>query len=322
MLKKSVFLTCSFTLLTFTACKDRGTQSEVSEDSGLPTTAATALNVAARIPVSGDWMCLGFGSLWEPSDPYLVRVDPATHAVQSKVEVSGNFCHADPLEKVMWVASVYDDKIFKIDIAKNKVVATFNVKITSGSEASFAVTSGAIWVITSEKGTQSGTLTRIDTKTGAVAAHIKVANDSHGIAATKDSIWVTSASDNSVTQVDITSNSVKRTIKVDENPRFISADENGVWTLCQGSGSVAHIDTKTGALIANIVAKASGFGGGISVGEGAVWLTMPGKPVIKIDPQTNQVITVYKGSGFGDAIIAGEGYVWVSGSKLAQITPP
>lgn len=316
-------------LATFAACRtDQSSSRALDSEDGTPVTtegfplkSTTGLNVVASIEVGGDWMCVGFDSLWEPSGGKLVRVNPETHAIVAKIPASGNFCHAAPNAKIMWVASVFDGKLYRIDATTNEVTGTFAVPISSGSEGSFAVTDSGVWVITNNGGTSSGTLSRVDPTTGQVVADIPVAADSHGIAAAGAFVWVSSSAGNSVTQVDPRTNIVVATIPVDKGPRFIAGGEGGVWALCQGTGTVAHIDAETGALVGHIDTKTPGGGGDIAVGEGYVWVTTFGRPVTRIDPKYGKVLEQFQGSGFGDAIRAGVGYVWVSGGHLSQIKP-
>ena len=285
-----------------------------------PVRSTSEMNVVATIPSGGDWMCFGFGSLWEPSGGGIVRVDPASHTVVTTISASGNFCAPAPDSHTLWVASVYDGNLFRIDSDTNQVTGTFNVgEITSGSEGSFTVTAGGVWVITSRGNTQAGTLTRVDPIDGHVLADIKVVDGSAGVVAGGDFVWVSSPSGNSVTQVDPQTNAVVKTIAVDAGPRFITAGEGGVWTLCQGTGRVARIDPVSGALITHIDAKNPGGGGDIAAGEGGVWTTTFGKPVTHINPATNTVVEAFQGGGFGDAIRTGGGFVWVSGGELHQI---
>lgn len=319
-------------IMMATACQT-STPSHVAEASegegppaaveDLPTKPTAEMPVVAQIDSSGDWMCIGFGSLWEPSGG-IKRIDPVEHKVITQItEAKGNFCHASPDENVMWVASVSTDKIFRVDPATNAVTATYQVPISSGSEGSFTVTPGGIWVITNrgEPVTQSGTLTRIDPATGSVLADVRVADDSHGIASLGDFVFVTSSSGNSVTQIDTRTNAVSATVAVDPEPRFIAAGEGAVWVLSQGSGKVNRLDPVTGQVVATIDTKTPGFGGGVAAGEGFAYVTTFGKPVTKIDVQANRVVVQYVGDGFGDAIEAGLGSVWVSGGKLSQISP-
>lgn len=287
-----------------------------------PVKDASQLNIVATYPsVAGDWMCFAFGSLWVPSSGKLVRLDPTQQAVVASIPASGNFCNASPTDNQMWVASVFDGTLYRIDAATNAVTGTFSVPMATDSEGSFAVTDSGVWVVTSNGGTRSGTLTKVDRGTGQVIADITVADDSHGIAAQGNNVWVTSYSGNSVTEVDATTNAVIKVITVDSGPRFIAGGENGVWVLSQGTGTVAHIDPSTGTVVAEINAKTPGSGGDIAAGGGSVWVSAFGKPVTRIDPLHDVVLEAFSGNGFGDAIRAGGGFVWVSGGSISQIKP-
>ena len=310
----------------FQSTRDRSQVLDASDDTqsgsaaAFPVKSTSELNVVGLIANGGDWMCFGFGSLWEPGGGGIARIDPATHTVVKKITAAaGNFCNAAPDSNTMWVANTSNGNLFRIDADSNTVTATYNVAISSGSEASFTVTAGGVWVVTSRGGTQSGTLTRVDPNDGHVIADVKVSNGSAGIVAGGDFVWVTSPSGNSVTQVDPATNTVVKVIAVDNGPRFIAAGEGGVWALCQGTGRVARIDPVTGELVTHIDAKNPGFGGDVAAGEGGVWTTTFGKPVTHIDPATNTVVEAFQGNGFGDAIRTGGGYVWVSGGQLHQI---
>ena len=61
-----------------------------------------------------------------------------------------------------------------------------------------------------------------------------------------------------------------------------------------------------------------GPGGDIAVGEGAVWVTAIGKPLSKIDPATNRVVTQYVGKG-GDALRVGLGSLWLSNHEFHEV---
>ncbi len=63
----------------------------------------------------------------------------------------------------------------------------------------------------------------------------------------------------------------------------------------------------------NLVANASRYtptGGQIAVGEGSVWVSAPGVPLLRIDPRTNQVAQIFTGLGGGQVFVA-EGSVWI-----------
>ena len=63
--------------------------------------------------------------------------------------------------------------------------------------------------------------------------------------------------------------------------------------------------------MATIEAGVPGQGGEIAYGEGAVWVTVLGFPITRIDPSTNRVTQQWKGKG-GDSIRVGLGSVWLT----------
>ena len=101
-------------------------------------------------------------------------------------------------------------------------------------------------------------------------------------------------------------------------PRFLATGLGGIWTLNQGDGSVSRVDPATNKVSATIEVGVPGGGGDIAVGEGAVWVTANGKPLSKIDPATNRVVTQYVGKG-GDAMRVGLGSVWLSNHEFHEV---
>jgi DNA-binding beta-propeller fold protein YncE len=88
--------------------------------------------------------------------------------------------------------------------------------------------------------------------------------------------------------------------------------------LNQSDGTVSHIDPTTNKVVATIRANVPGEGGCIAPGEGSVWVTMPGMPVLTIDPGSNRITASYTGVG-GDCIGTGFGSVWLSNHDLGDV---
>ena len=118
--------------------------------------------------------------------------------------------------------------------------------------------------------------------------------------------------------MDAKTEKVVATIPVGPTPRFLAAGLGSVWTLNQGDGSVSRIDPATNKVSATIEVGVPGEGGDIAVGEGAVWVTAIGKPLSKIDPATNRVVTQYVGKG-GDALRVGLGSLWLSNHEFHEV---
>ena len=72
------------------------------------------------------------------------------------------------------------------------------------------------------------------------------------------------------------------------------------------------MDPRTNREVARIQTGAPTRAGDLAAGGGAVWYSVDGAPVIRIDPNTNRVTHAYVGDSGADAIRVGDGTVWVA----------
>jgi DNA-binding beta-propeller fold protein YncE len=107
-------------------------------------------------------------------------------------------------------------------------------------------------------------------------------------------------------------------IAVGPSPSALAVGEGGVWSLNDGDGSVSRIDAKTNAVGATIASGVTKPGGRIAAGEGAVWITAPGLPLVRIDPATNRVTQQFEGEG-GGGIAVGHGALWLANTAAGTI---
>lgn len=282
----------------------------------------TKLEVCNEFEIEGDWMGVGFDSVWEMSDGVLNRLMVDTNKIVAKIPISyGPFRGVTTGEGFVWVPDVGAKKLYQIDPKTNAVVKTFDLPI-SGSEGSIAVGDGAVWIAVDNKDGRSREMKRLDVKSGKISATIPLPDGAAGVTFENHTAYVTSPSGGEVYAIDAKTNKLTERIKVGAGPRFISSGAGSVWVLNQQDGNVVRIDPKTNKVIQTIDAKLPGGGGDITYGEGSIWVTMPGIPVVRINPETNKVEKEFKGYGMGDAIRVGFGSLWVSGGKLHRITPP
>jgi virginiamycin B lyase len=222
----------------------------------------------------------------------------------------------------VWVASEPRNQVVFLDARANQpgVIAAV-AKPCSGLAAGF----GAIWA----PSCGDRALKRIDPATGKtvasvpprtnkVAAQIPVPDGSFACTFADGAVWVTCTRHNLLARVDPQTNQVTAKVSVGPQPRFVTAGGGAVWTLNQGDGSISRVDTHAVSLAANIPAGVPGSGGEIAYGEGAVWVTMFGFPITKIDPSVNRVVKQWTGPG-GDSIRAGLGSVWLTDLKHGKV---
>jgi peptide/nickel transport system substrate-binding protein len=107
-----------------------------------------------------------------------------------------------------------------------------------------ATAPGAVWVTDFD----SGTVTRLDSKSGAAGAPIHVGNGPSTVVATADAVWVANTRDGTVTRIDPSTNSVRDTIPVGDEPTGLGIASNAVWVAVSSTSEMVRIDPGTRVL--------------------------------------------------------------------------
>jgi virginiamycin B lyase len=267
------------------------------------------------IPGSPDWVALG-DSVWISNNPKnnISQLDPKTNQVGAVITVGTKPCSGLALGfGSVWVPICSDGSVQRVDVKSQKIVASIPSGVAN-TEGGITAGEGSIWMPSDA----SGVLSRIDPATNKVLSKISIPAGSYTTAFDAGSVWITGTKNNVVTRVNAKTERVVATIPVGPTPRFLATGLGSVWTLNQGDGSVSRIDPSTNKVSATIEVGVPGPGGDIAVGEGAVWVTAMGKPLSKIDPATNRVVTQYVGKG-GDALRVGLGSLWLSNHEFHEV---
>jgi virginiamycin B lyase len=282
------------------------------------------LPITARVdlPASADWIAFGFGSVWVVNyrPDRVSRVDTATNAVVADIPIGRNGCLGIAATAArMWVPTCGDGVVNEIDPATNTIVRKIPVPIKRGREGAFAIADGNLWIPDNVTDSLSSTIARVDARTGETTAHVSTGPRSDVIVFGFGSIWVASSRDDVVVRVEPQSSRVIARIPVGPSPKFMTAGEGAIWVQNRGDGSVSRIDPETNHEVARIAARAPTPAGDISAGGGAVWLSVDGKPVTRIDPRTNTVTDQFVGGRGADAIRWGAGALWVADHRIGQL---
>ncbi len=206
----------------------------------------------------------------------------------------------------VWVPLCEGGAIARVDLRHRNISATVPLP-NAAPKGTLAVATSSVWALTDTK----GVLSRIDPATNAVVAEAYVAARPFAVAAKDDVVWVTSEEGNTLTRVDGHTNAIVDTITVGPRPGPLAIGEDAEWTLNRGDGSVSRVDLKSNKRVATIAIDETVADGAIAVGEGAVWLSARGVPLVRIDPRTNRVTHRFTGAG-GGMVLAGHGSVWVA----------
>jgi CubicO group peptidase (beta-lactamase class C family) len=282
------------------------------------------LPVLARVdlPSSADWITFGFGSVWVVNyrPDRVSRIDATTNRLTADIPIGRNGClgivaSADRV----FVPTCGDGVINEIDPAKDSIVRRIAVPIKRGREGAFALLDGSFWVPDNVTDSASSSVVKIEARTGATLARVATGARSDVIVAGFGSIWVASSGADVVVRVDPGSARVVARIPVGKSPKFMTAGEGAVWVQNRADGSVSRVDPATNREVARIEARAPTPAGDISAGGGAVWLSVDGKPVTRIDPRTNAVTHQFVGGSGADAVRWGAGALWVADHKVGQL---
>lgn len=273
----------------------------------------------AVFPVEGvpDWTVATPDAIWVSNKPKnsISKLDAKTNTVTATVTVGSKPCSGIAYGfGSLWAPNCGDNTVSRVDAKEAKLLATIQIG-PANSEGGIACSDDAVWMTT---GTAGDKLVRIDPKTNAVVAEVKVAEGSHTTDFGEGAVWVTSGKGSVVTRVDPKTNQVTDVIETGPQPRFLTVGEGFVWTLNQGDGTVSKIDPKTRKKVVDIALGVPGPGGEISAGGGAVWVTVFQIPITRIDAKTNKVTHQYAGPG-GDAILWAHGSVWLSNLREQNI---
>jgi virginiamycin B lyase len=267
------------------------------------------------VPGSPDWVAIG-DSVWISNNPKnnISRLDPKSNQVADTIAVAAKPCSGLAIAfDSVWVPTCGDGSVQRVDLKMRKIVAAIPSGVAN-TEGGITAGAGSVWMPSDA----AGVLSRIDPMSNKVVSKITIPPGSFTAAFDSGAVWVTSTKGNLLTRVDANSDTVVTQIPVGPQPRFLATGLGSVWTLNQGDGSVSRVDETTNKVVATIAVGVPGPGGDIAVGEGAVWVTAIGKPLSKIDPATNRVVTQYVGKG-GDAMRAGLGSLWLSNHEFHEV---
>jgi virginiamycin B lyase len=265
----------------------------------------------------------GFGSLWmiTACNSALGRVEAKNNEI-TEFRIDGiTTPQAIAIgESAVWVSDRKRKAIFKIDPDTYAVVKVVQVPMLS-PQGSIAVGEGAVWALT--EGSVGDALTRVNAQNGVVEATIPLRSAISSIVVAYGSVWATGYAENELYRIDPRRNAISSVTKLHDTPRFLTAGEGAIWVLSQGDSSVQRIDTHNGELLATINTGLPPGAGDVTTGNGYVWVSTPGVPVIQIDPQTNTSIRRFVGGhGDGGTIRFGAGSLWIAGGRISRLQPP
>lgn len=288
----------------------------------------SSLRVEAEIPRRGDYMCVGFGSLWMMSGQMLLRIGLTDNAV-TEIPIkgaTGRWRRTTVGDGAVWVADNLSQTIYRIDPSTNQVALTIKADIPIDNEAAaeIVVGDGAVWAV--EGNGYDQTLRRYSAQTGMIEARIPLPSPSadRGIVFDFNSVWVAGTRDGELYRIDPATNQIFASIELDERPLALASGEGSIWVRELG-GTVQRIDGGSGKPLATFPTEAVDRFGEIVVGGGFVWINSDKAPLVQIDTRTNTQRFSFNapaGAFIGYSITYGGSSLWLGGSAIFRIRPP
>lgn len=257
----------------------------------------------------------------------VTRIDPATNTVVAKISVGGNQGGTIATDaQAVWVTEASTGIVSRIDPQRNQVTAT--IKLAPGA-ALLAVSPGAVWVIN----VPNNTLTKIDEQTNRIVATLSTPTLPIGVSFSAGSVWLCSRHgwQAGLTRIDPQTNKVQAQIDVGTAHLL---ECNGVVALAQAvwvpifdnvndqQHLLERIDPSTNTVTTTIELGADMNADMAADGQG-VWVCDPTTGLLRVDPQTNQVVAHLTLPG-GDSLALGAGSVWLTrtnDNSVVRITP-
>lgn len=281
------------------------------------------LMISGRVflPESPDWQTTAFGATWVAVEsPFrIVRIDPKSARVIVAIPIGPDACLGIVAAVgSLWIPTCGDHLLNQVDPKTNTIVSRLTVPISSPLDGSFAYAAGSFWLPANSEDPSLSLIARFDPEAGQVIATVKVPADTATVTAGFGSLWAASGVSGSVVRIDPKKNLIVARIPVGPSPRFMAAGEGAMWILNRGDGSVSRIDPGSNREVARIAAHIPTKWGDVAIGAGAVWLSVFGTPVTRIDPTSNTVTHQFVGPG-GDSVRYGNDALWVTDQKRNEL---
>jgi virginiamycin B lyase len=283
-----------------------------------------SLPIVARIavPRGPDWLAMGFESVWvvnyRPAS--VARIDPRSNTVIVSIPLPGDGCLGIAVARgAVWVPDCTHHTVVRIDPQTNIVAQVVPVDFRVDDEGAFAIADGSLWLFATDSLAPGSLLERVDLTSGRVQARIPVGPGAYVVVGDSSALWVSSTLGATLLRVDPRRGSVTARIAMLPRPKFAALGAGGVWVLQQQTGSVSFIDPARNRVAASILAGVPTPWGDITTGAGAVWVSVNGTPVTRIDPATRTVTHQFVGGSGADAIRFGFGSLWVSDHEHGEV---
>ncbi|HEY6608657.1 MAG TPA: hypothetical protein VI277_05620 [Candidatus Limnocylindria bacterium] len=300
--------------------------SEAASEAPFETPAADADEIATAILTIHDGPDLptaAFDSMWilapDGDDNAVVRVDPETNETIARISIGPSPCQAlGASDDAIWVCT--PDGASRIDPATNAITGTvaYDVGTLRGQRMAFGA--GAVWTLGSD-GFEMTNLVRID-PASEEATTFPLGRAAAGVAFGFDAVWITAPDEGLLLRFEPATGEVTEHASGLVDPWIVIAGPDSLWVTLHGTAearpeaddpTVARVDPDDGTVIAEIATGAgSGTSGSLWAEADAVWVRAPDLFLVRIDPNTNEVVETIVGPPTSGDVTVAFGSVWAT----------
>ncbi len=141
---------------------------------------------------------------------------------------------------------------------------------------------------------------------------------------TRDSVWVTTGRADHVVQMVEATNKVGFIVDIARPCSGLADGFGSVWSPSCKDHAVMRIDPATGKVIAKVAADPANSEGGITIGDGSVWIVTKPSTLVRINPATNAIVNSFPLPSESENPLFSDGFLWVSSfghDQLLKIDP-
>jgi virginiamycin B lyase len=273
------------------------------------------LKAEAEIPGAPAWV-LPSDTLLVPAGDGLTRIDLKTNKPGEPITGFSKPCSgAVNAFKSLWIANCGNGTLVRTEPKTAKIEATLNTGIDA-VRYGIAATSDSVWILADGK----TTLSRIDPDTNSIVAEVRLPAGCMNLQFAETSLWVTCAAEDKLLRINPITNLVDQRIKVAASPSSLAFGDGSVWVLGTKEGKIDRIDPKTNKVTKSINLEVPNTEGSIAFGEGALWASLTGFPITRIDTTAEKetVVQQFFGEGGGYIYTTG-GSVWLANTKQDKL---
>jgi len=242
------------------------------------------------------------GSLWVGglASGDVLRVDPGTGKVVSRVSVGARVFNLASAPGAVWAVSNLTNSVARIDTRTGNVTATVRVgNAPYDVEWGF----GSAWVSNSA----DGTVSRITGKR--VVKTIKVGVEPNGLSAIGSYLWVTDHTAGKLLRIDPRTNRVTGTVKL-AGADWVTGLGGSLY-VSQETNVVTRVDARTLQVLGSAKVARNPLGSAIVSNE--LWVPcIDAGVIVVVDPKTLKVVKTIPGGPGPIVVLPVAGHVWIS----------